>query len=38
MKRSWQIEEILAEAKKINEETRGEADAVATKIYADSYQ
>ena len=30
--------EILAESKKINEETRGEADAVATKIYADSYQ
>ena len=30
--------EILAESKKINEETRGKADAVATKIYADSYQ
>ena len=30
--------EILAESKKINEETRGEADAVATKIYADSYR
>ena len=30
--------EIIAQAKKINEETRGEADAVATKIYADSYQ
>ena len=30
--------EILAESKKINEETRGEADAVATKIYADAYQ
>ena len=29
--------EILAESKKINEETRGQADAVATKIYADSY-
>ena len=30
--------EILAESKKINEETRGEADAAATKIYADSYR
>ena len=30
--------EIIAEAKKINEETRGGADAKATKIYADSYQ
>ncbi len=30
--------EILAEAKKTNEETRGQADAVATKIYAESYQ
>jgi len=30
--------EIIAEAKKINEETRGGADAKATKIYADAYQ
>ena len=30
--------EIIAEAKKINEETRGVADAKATKIYADAYQ
>ena len=30
--------EIIAEAKKINEETRGLADAKATKIYADAYQ
>jgi len=30
--------EIIAEAKKINEETRGGADAEATKIYADAYQ
>ena len=30
--------EIIAEAKKINEETRGVADAEATKIYADAYQ
>jgi len=30
--------EIIAEAKKIDEETRGGADAEATKIYADSYQ
>ena len=30
--------EIIAEAKKINEETRGEADARATKIYAQAYQ
>jgi membrane protease subunit HflC len=30
--------EIIAEAKKINEETRGKADANATKIYADAYQ
>ena len=30
--------EIIAEAKKINEETRGLADAEATKIYADAYQ
>ena len=29
--------EIIAEAKKINEETRGGADALATKIYADAY-
>ena len=29
--------EIIAEAKKINEETRGGADAKATKIYADAY-
>jgi membrane protease subunit HflC len=29
---------IIAEAKKINEETRGGADAKATKIYADAYQ
>jgi membrane protease subunit HflC len=29
--------EIIAEAKKINEETRGEADAQATKIYAEAY-
>ena len=30
--------EIIAEAKKINEETRGEADAKATKIYAEAYE
>ena len=30
--------EIIAESKKINEETRGLADAKATKIYADAYQ
>ena len=30
--------EIIAEAKRINEETRGGADAKATKIYADAYQ
>ena len=30
--------EIIAEAKKINEETRGEADARATKIYAEAYE
>ncbi len=30
--------EIIAEAKKINEETRGVADAQSTKIYADAYQ
>ena len=30
--------EIIAEAKRINEETRGGADAEATKIYADAYQ
>jgi membrane protease subunit HflC len=30
--------EIIAEGKKINEETRGVADAEATKIYADAYQ
>ena len=30
--------EIIAEAKKINEETRGRADAKSTKIYADAYQ
>ena len=30
--------EIIAVAKKINEETRGLADAKATKIYADAYQ
>jgi membrane protease subunit HflC len=30
--------EIIAEAKKINEETRGRAEAKATKIYADAYQ
>ena len=30
--------EIIAEAKKINEETRGGADAKSTKIYADAYQ
>jgi len=30
--------EIIALAKKINEETRGLADAKATKIYADAYQ
>lgn len=30
--------EIIAESKKINEETRGRADAKATKIYADAYQ
>ena len=30
--------EILAEAKKVSEETQGLADAKATKIYADSYQ
>ena len=30
--------EIIAEAKKINEETRGLADAESTKIYADAYQ
>ena len=30
--------EIIAEAKKINEETRGRADAKATKVYADAYQ
>ncbi len=30
--------EIIAEGKKINEETRGVADAKATKIYADAYQ
>jgi len=29
--------EIIAEAKRINEETRGLADAKATKIYADAY-
>ena len=29
---------ILAEAKRISEETQGVADAKATKIYADSYQ
>ena len=29
--------EIIAEAKKINEETRGGADAKSTKIYADAY-
>jgi membrane protease subunit HflC len=30
--------EIIAEAKKINEETRGKADADATKIYANAYE
>ena len=30
--------EIIAEAKKINEETRGDADAKATKIYAEAYE
>ncbi len=30
--------EIIAEAKKINEETRGRADAKSTKIYADAFQ
>ena len=30
--------EILAEAKRISEETQGRADAKATKIYADSFQ
>ena len=30
--------EIIAEAKKIDEETRGKAEASATKIYADAYQ
>tara|TARA_B100000676_G_C17982383_1_gene789826 strand:- start:140 stop:988 length:849 start_codon:yes stop_codon:yes gene_type:complete len=30
--------EILAEAKRVSEETQGIADAKATKIYADSYQ
>ena len=30
--------EIIAEAKKINEETRGKADAKATKIYAEAYE
>ena len=30
--------EILAEAKRVSEETQGLADAKATKIYADSYQ
>ena len=30
--------EIIAEAKKINEETRGRADASATKIYAEAYE
>ncbi|HAF88676.1 MAG TPA: protease modulator HflC, partial [Deltaproteobacteria bacterium] len=29
--------EIIAEAKKINEETRGKADAKTTRIYADAY-
>ena len=30
--------EIIAEAKKVNEETRGVADARATKIYAEAYE
>jgi len=30
--------EIIAESKKIDEETRGKAEASATKIYADAYQ